>query len=99
MHKRAVGIGALALLFSTQCFATEICTVGAGIGNDDGKFTYMTGIGPNGADENPMKPATPEIKNILAVAAEKSDPGTMYCMTGEVKKHVFVVTAVKPQTL
>jgi hypothetical protein len=84
---------------SRSSLAIDICIVGAGIGNEDGQFTYMTGIGPEGADPKPIKPMNIEIQKSLESAAKKMDPAIQFCMTGKKNKNIFEVSAVNSKKL
>lgn len=94
-------IGLIGILMAISCFAKEmeICVVGAGIGYEDNQITYMTGIGPNGAEPHQIKPLNNQVRKTLIDAAKRMDPKTDFCMTGNFRNNIFEVSKVKTKKL
>ena len=64
----------------------EICVVGAGIGFNETRpkgFYFMTGIGPEGAEKNPIIVANSNVSNILTKAAYEMKADIKICMKGK----------------
>ena len=64
----------------------EICVVGAGIGFSENRpkgFYYMTGIGPEGAEKNPIIFANSNVSNVLTKAAYEMRVDVKICMKGK----------------
>lgn len=62
----------------------EICVSQAGISSASGfsGYTYAIGIGPNGADQNPITPLNEEVDRVLAKAVIEMNDSVNICMKG-----------------
>lgn len=89
----------LTFIISSISLAEEVCVVGGGFENEDGKITYTTGVGPDGATPRSIKTMNLEVKKILQSAAANMDASTQYCMIGKLQKNIFEVSKVQTKKL
>ena len=82
--KKLVAIHLLVCFSLTVSAAVEIYITGAGIDEDSltGSFSYMIGVGPSGAEPNPITPLNQEVAQVLEKAAKEMSSSVEICMTG-----------------
>jgi len=89
----------LLIVIAAAGHATELCVVEPAIGFEDGKWTYMTGVGPDGAVPRPMRPENGAVAKVLEQAAKTMNAGVQVCMTGAFKDQIFEVSNARLNVL
>jgi hypothetical protein len=92
-------LAVIILLICRTSLAVDVCVVGAGIDNEDGKLTYMSGIGSEGAEPKSIKAMNADVQKVLENAAIKMDAKIQFCMKGKQNKEVFEVFEVTSKKL
>ena len=87
------------LLVANARAGREICTAELRIGHDGDRWTYETGIGPDGAVPHPLEPRNQGVTKILETALAGKNAGVMVCMTGSFHGEVFHAVSARLNAL